>query len=190
MDESMAIKLCLEHRDPAGFEFLVKKYRREAFYHARGFLIDQEDAADACQESFMRAFKAIPRLKKLDTFYPWFYTILRNHCLNVLSKRKTAAKYQQEERFSAMMDREFEGPSRALEKKEHTEFIWKVIDQLIPDFREILVMKYFQEHSYNEISEILNIPRGTVMSRLYYARKAFKKIYEKKAAVERSICDE
>ena len=93
MDEAHAIQLCLKHQDPTGFEYLVKKYRREAFFHARTLLGDQDDAADACQESFTRAFIAIPRLNRLDAFYPWFYRILRNCCLNMIRKKKTVRKY-------------------------------------------------------------------------------------------------
>ncbi len=57
MNEAKAINLCIKHRDPIGFEYLVKKYRREALFHARIFLGNDEDAADACQESFVKAFK-------------------------------------------------------------------------------------------------------------------------------------
>ena len=91
MDESYAIKLCLKYHDPAGFEFLVNKYRREAYFHARSFLGNQDDAADACQESFAKAFAAIPKLTYLDAFYPWFYRILKNCCLNMIRKKKTFA---------------------------------------------------------------------------------------------------
>ncbi len=72
MNEAQAIRLCLRHRDPVGFEFLVKNYRREAFFHAFALMGNQEDAADVCQESFRRAFTAIPKLVGLDQFYPWF----------------------------------------------------------------------------------------------------------------------
>ena len=93
MNESRAIKLCLKHHDPVGFEFLVKKYRREVYFHALSLLGNQENAAEACQESFTRAFAAINTLSHLDAFYPWFYRILRNCCLNMLERKKTAENY-------------------------------------------------------------------------------------------------
>jgi RNA polymerase sigma-70 factor (ECF subfamily) len=89
MNEKRAIELCVHRQDPLGFEFLVKKYRKEALYHAVSMMGNYEDAADACQESFSRAFSAIPRLQQLDFFYPWYYRILRNCCLNMLSRKKT-----------------------------------------------------------------------------------------------------
>ena len=174
MDESRAIELCLKHRDPIGFEFLVNKYRREALFHARSFLGNVEDAADACQESFSKAFAAIPRLTHLDAFYPWFYRILRNCCLNIIRRRKTAQKYQSETRSQPGHAVEESTPSSVVEKEEEKRLVWSVLDTLRPEFREILVMKYIQGKRYEEISGLLGIPRGTVMSRLYYARKAFK----------------
>jgi RNA polymerase sigma-70 factor (ECF subfamily) len=177
MDESRAIELCIKHRDPIGFEFLVNKYKREAFYHARSLLGNVEDAADACQESFARAFAAIPRLVALDHFYPWFYRILRNCCLNMIRRRKTVAKHRRETRRDVREDAGVASPSDVMEKKEETRQVWAVLDRLRPDFREILVMKYIQDKRYDEISHILGIPRGTVMSRLYHARKAFRDMY-------------
>jgi RNA polymerase sigma-70 factor (ECF subfamily) len=174
MDEASAIQLCLSHKDPTGFEFLVKKYRREAFFHAVAVLGNQEDAADACQESFSRAFAAMPRLEALDQFYPWFYRILRNCCLNMLSRKKTARRYQTHQKTDLELHVETENPSSLLEKSEEKELVWEVLGTLNPEFREILTMKYINENNYEEIAALLNIPRGTVMSRLYYARKAFK----------------
>ena len=179
MDEKSAIQLCLTHQDPTGFEFLVKKYRREAYFHAVSFLGNQEDAADACQESFTRAFTAIPKLPYLDAFYPWFYRILRNCCLNILAKQKTVRKHQKAVEIDQYESSESDNPVSLIEKKEDKKRIWKILESLGPESREILVMKYIQGYRYDEIAKILGIPRGTVMSRLYYARKAFRKAYLK-----------
>jgi len=178
MNEVKAINLCIKHRDPIGFEYLVKKYRREALFHARIFLGNDEDAADACQESFVKAFNAFPSLKSLTSFYPWFYRILKNCCINMLKKKKNSNKYKQYKyNHSKNSDCDTDSPTVKLEKEEETELIWLILQELSPEFKEILVMKYLNEFSYNTISELLEIPRGTVMSRLYYARKAFKDKY-------------
>ena len=172
-----AIELCVCHQDPLGFEFLVKKYRKEALYHAVSMMGNYEDAADACQESFSRAFSAIPLLNQLDFFYPWFYRILRNCCLNMLSRKKTAGgsgKNNWEEVTDICIQA---NPETKLEKEEDKRKIWETIQQLKPGFREILMLKYAGDNNYEEISKILGIPRGTVMSRLYHARMAFKTIY-------------
>ena len=177
MNEKRAIELCVRHQDPLGFEYLVKKYRKEALYHAVSMMGNYEDAADACQESFSRAFSAIPRLEQLDFFYPWFYRILRNCCLNMLSRKKTA-EGSGKSNWAEVTDICIQSnPETKLEKDEDKRKIWEIIQQLKPEFREILMLKYAGDNNYEEISKILGIPRGTVMSRLYHARMAFKAIY-------------
>lgn len=179
MDEQRAIELCVKHRDPVGFEFLVQKYRREAFSHAFAFLGNQEDALDACQDSFARAFLAIPGLRALPQFYPWFYCILRNRCLNLLARRQTSDRYREAEQHDASRALEVGNPGSLLELQEEQQRVRRALESLKPVHREILAMKYVQEHRYDEIAGILGIPRGTVMSRLYHARTALREAYLK-----------
>ena len=94
MNEKKAIKLCMKDRDPRGFEFLFHAFKKEAYYHAIAILGHHEDALDACQACFAKAFSGIATLKRLESFYPWFYTILRNHCMNVIRKRKREVDYE------------------------------------------------------------------------------------------------
>ena len=118
MDERHAIQLCIKHRDPVGFEFLVEKYRREAFVHAFALMGNQEDALDACQDSFARAFASIPRLQELTEFYPWFYRILRNRCLNLIARRKTSDRYREHQQAEAGQAFEARDPGSMLEQEE------------------------------------------------------------------------
>lgn len=179
MDEQHAIQLCVKHRDPVGFEFLVEKYRREAFSHAFALLGNQEDALDACQDSFARAFAAIPGLRELPQFYPWFYCILRNRCLNLLARRQTSDRYRETQQHHAAQALDAVTPSLQLEQREDQQRVHRALALLKPEHREILAMKYVQEHRYEEIAEILGIPRGTVMSRLYHARMALREAWLK-----------
>jgi len=180
MTEPQAIQLCLKHRDPRGFEWLVEQYRREAYMHARGFMGNEADAADACQDSFHRAYLAMPRLKYMDRFYPWFYRILRNQCLNQLRKEKKLNDGRM------TMDPDQAGISTTSTPQTETELheknaeVHDVLESLQPEFREILILKYFDKMNYGQIAELLGIRKGTVMSRLYYARKAFAKVYGSK----------
>jgi RNA polymerase sigma-70 factor (ECF subfamily) len=186
MNEAQAIRLCLKHRDPAGFEFLVKKYRREAFFHAFALMGNREDAADACQESFRRAFTAIPGLASLDRFYPWFYRILRNCCLNMLGRRRTILNYTRENRSSGTVTESLSDPASILARKEEAAAVHRALGSLNPEAREILSLKYIHGCSYDEITGLLDIPRGTVMSRLFHARKAFRKEYLKYSKPDRN----
>ena len=176
--EETAIQLCLKHRDPVGFEFLVRKFRREAFYHAHAWLGNESDAADACQESFASAYAAIPQLSKLDKFYPWFYRILRNRCLNMLGRRRTREDYAAKSATAPHREGDDQDPSHLAMARESREQVWQVLSQLKPKHAEILTLKYIHGFRYDEISETLNIPRGTVMSRLYDARSAFRQLHQ------------
>jgi RNA polymerase sigma-70 factor (ECF subfamily) len=183
MDEARAIKLCIRHRDPVGFDFLVKKYRREAYGHALALLGNSDDATDACQDSFTSAFGSMPRLDELTAFYPWFYRILRNRCLNILSRRKTATDYARRESASAAD--EFARAASAEDTASSVEeraAVWRTLARLKTEHREILALKYLKGYDYETLAAVLRIPRGTVMSRLYHARKAFQAAHE-------SACD-
>ncbi len=173
MNEAKAINLCIQHRDTGGFEFLVKNYRKQAYVHAYGFMGNREDAADACQGAFKKAFVSITQLNRLDRFYPWFYCILRNHCFNQLSRKKTvAANYGLLETQASQNTSST--PRNDLQHQEDSNLVQAALALIKEDFREILVLKYYSEFNYAQISETLQIPRGTVMSRLYHARTAFK----------------
>jgi len=178
MNEQRAIELCIKHRDPIGFEFLVRKYRREAHFHAYALLRNREDAAEACQESFASAFASLPLLTELTAFYPWFYRVLRNRCLNVLERRRNAVAYTAAETARAAEAPELEaGPDAELDRKEQTARVLAVLETLSLEFREILALKYLRDYDYATLAQLLGIPRGTVMSRLYHARKAFQRAW-------------
>jgi RNA polymerase sigma-70 factor (ECF subfamily) len=179
MDEQRAIQLCVKHQDPVGFEFLVQKYRREAFVHAFALLGNQDDALDACQDSFAKAYSVINKLPALPKFYPWFYCILRNRCFNLIERRRTSQRYREMHQQEPTLATETVTPSHLLEQEEERSKVHRALESLKPEHRAILVMKYVQDHPYEEIAGILGIPRGTVMSRLYHARMALREAYLK-----------
>ena len=183
MNEQKAIRLCLKNRDPIGFEYLVEKYREKAFYHAISWLNNREDALDACQESFTRAFGAITRVRELKKFYPWFYVILRNCCMNILADRRKNYKINDKLfQNSETTDRGKDADAlTGIESEEENRNVHDLLHSLKPEFKEILILKYFNDMNYREIGTLLSIPRGTVMSRLYHARKAFHNAYKKQS---------
>jgi RNA polymerase sigma-70 factor (ECF subfamily) len=164
--------------DKEAFEEIVRLYRADAYLTALGFVGNADDAQDLSQEAFMRVYHARKSFDADRPFYPWFYKILRNHCLNFVKrfKKKTEDIYfdnqPSQERFSS------DGPTplEALEKEEREAILHAAIDRLSDDHREIIVLKNFKGYSYKEIADILQVPIGTVMSRLYYARKMLKGI--------------
>jgi RNA polymerase sigma-70 factor (ECF subfamily) len=164
--------------DKKAFGKLVKKYMNEAFLVALGFTHDYDDARDLSQDAFVKAYEARRRFDAKRPFYPWFYRILRNHCLNFVQRR--ARRFEplgrgdssNEERLASRTPT----PIETLEKNERIRFVRAAVDRLSVEHREVIVLKDFNGYSYTEMAAMLDIPLGTVMSRLYYARKMLKEI--------------
>ncbi|NIO00854.1 MAG: sigma-70 family RNA polymerase sigma factor [Candidatus Latescibacteria bacterium] len=164
--------------DKKAFEDIVRHFMTEAFLIAYGFVGNREDARDLSQDAFVKAFQARESFDPDKPFYPWFYKILKNHCLNHLKRHAKGHEslYQEDkpgrERFASVTPT----PLESLEKEERHKLLRIAIGRLSPEHREVIILKNFKSYSYAEIAEILEIPIGTVMSRLYYARKVLKDI--------------
>ena len=160
MDDAEAIKRCQEG-DREAFRHLVERYQTRAVAHALAILFDRNDAEDAVQEAFIDAFKAIGTFDTSRTFYQWFYVLLRNRCYKMTARRRPAESL--DEAVILASQRGIADDTRlALEKALHS---------LTREEREIVCLKYFSGLSYDELAKHLQIPRGTVMSRLFYARQ-------------------
>lgn len=163
--------------DKQAFETLVRRHMTDAFYVAYGYVGNAEDARDLSQEAFVKAYQARARFDETRPFYPWLYRILKNHCLNFVTRSHRHISLDDENEH-----REIPSPAASplenLEEGERKRLVRTALDRLSEDHREIIVLKNFKDHSYKEISDILGIPIGTVMSRLFYARQALRALIE------------
>lgn len=174
-DEQSLILRCQRGDKPA-YGILVENYMQRAYHIALGLTGSHENALDLSQEAFVRAYRAIKKLDPKRKFFTWFYQILKNLCFNHLRDQKRHAAA-----FSEIGDGVLDNLSDSnadaaanYEQQELRELLWKALNSLNPADREIIILKDFQDLSYKEIAEFLNCPDGTVMSRLYHARKALK----------------
>ena len=136
---------------------------------ARGILRDEQEAMEVAQDALAKAWAARDRYDGRRPFYPWLYTIVRNACRDAAARgRHRAISGLDSERVAGGTP----GPLQALRAKEAEAAIQQAMATLSPEHRDILVMRHFEDLSYAEIGEILGIAQGTVMSRLYRARKA------------------
>ena len=170
-DESLMLKA--KKGDMAAFEKLVKIYMKKAYFIILGFTGDPEVSLDLSQEAFVSVFRSIKRFNPQYRFYPWFYKILKNLALNYVRRRK------RETNLSGAIPDNTYNPEVIRERDERKDAVWKAIWELEPGEREIIIFKHFQELSYEDIAQILDCPVGTVMSRLYYARKKLKEKVER-----------
>ncbi len=178
-DETEILRACCKG-DRQAFGWLVERYKRRAYYSALGLVGCREAAVDLSQDAFIKAWRAIKTFDPGKRFYTWYYQILRNLCYNFLRDRKRHARP-----FSECSPTELSRLADAgadmqadVEQRELAKAVWDGLANLKPAEREILILKEFQNHAYKEIAAMLDIPVGTVMSRLYNARKALKEQLE------------
>jgi len=162
------------HGDVQAFGLLVERYKERAYMTALGLVGSPEDAMDLSQDAFVKAFRSIRTYKEGLSFYPWFYAILRNTCFSFLRRRRV----RKESSLDAARDAGFDvpdhsaGPAAALERSETKQLVLRELRSLDPNHREILLLRHYEDLTYKQIAEILGCPIGTVMSRLYAARRA------------------
>lgn len=159
--------------DKQAFGRLVRAYMRQAYFAALGFLGSHEDALDASQEAFVRAYLAINRFQPDRPFYPWYYRILRNHCLNMQRKRSLTPRSFSEV-FAGGVEPADPPSTEELERAELRKEVWAALWRLETGDRELIVARDILGTPYATLAEILEIPPGTVMSRLYYARRRLR----------------
>jgi len=172
--ETAALAAC-QKGDRDAFETIVRNYAARAAGVARSILRDAVAADDASQEAFIRAYRAIHRFDLGMAFYPWFYRILKNVCLTRLKKRKIA-DFSLDAENAPPVAAKPNDPADNASRKELRATILQAVDTLSDPHREIIHLAHFEQLSYKEIAECLSIPNGTVMSRLWAARKALKKV--------------
>jgi len=180
------------------FEAIVKRHMKDAYFIALGLVGNREDALELSQEAFYRAYKHFDQLNAPEKFFPWFYQILRNLCFSHLRKRKVRRAYEMgtddsgmgtgnvppgpaavdQEATSAALTDTFD-PEMVAERNESKDRLWKAISQLDEKHREVIVLRHFRNLSYDDMAKVLFCNRGTVTSRLYYARKRLKDILDR-----------
>ena len=179
-EETVAIQRC-QGGCRSAFEFIVNRYMKQAYSIALGFVGNREDALDLSQEAFFRAYSNIEKLNPQRKFFPWFYHILRNLCFSHLRKRKVRRAYSLDGENSPEVAAEAGGwfdPEAVAQKSEAKVAVWQAIGKLDEKHREVIILRHFENLSYERIAQILFCNKGTVMSRLYHARKKLKKLLD------------
>jgi RNA polymerase sigma-70 factor (ECF subfamily) len=175
MDDPTAIRHC-RAGDKEAFRHLVERYEAEAIGHAIGILGTREDARDAVQEAFISAYQALSRFDLNRRFYPWFYIILRNCCYKLAAARK-------KREISISDELKILVPTASL-RHEEIMLLEQAMLELRDEDRELITLRHLDGLSYEELAERLDVPLGTIMSRLYYARKNLREKLARRSFTE------
>jgi RNA polymerase sigma-70 factor, ECF subfamily len=165
--------------DSSAFNDLVTRYRSKVFTMVYGMVQNEQDAWDLVQESFLKAWRSIHQFKVQSSFYSWLYRIAINVTTEALRRKGVRGEAEFDDRIaprnvdpaSRTTPLATPPPHRKLEQNEIRQRIDEATGQLSPEHRAVFLMKELEDFQYNEIAEILDCSIGTVMSRLFYARK-------------------
>ena len=173
ISDAECVKL-VQQGDTGCFETLVRRHQKATFNLVYRLLGDYDEAAEVAQEVFLSAYRSIDRFRGDANFSTWLYRIAFNHAS---TRRKTLKIYQQ--RFVPLDGVEVTGessadPVKALEQREAQEHVQQALNTLNREDALIILLRDLQDVPYDQVAAILEIPVGTVKSRLHRARKALK----------------
>jgi RNA polymerase sigma-70 factor, ECF subfamily len=170
-------------QNPEAFGEIVNRWERKIFALCYGMLGREDEAKDAAQEAFISAYKNLSKFRGDAKVSSWLHRIAVNQCLTKKRREKTRSETfineekNEEERFFVASANH--SPSNLFEQSERTNTIRTAVNSLPTDLKQIVVMKEFEELTFQEISDALELPLSTVKSRLYTALKQLRLKLEK-----------
>jgi len=176
----LLIKDALADKQSA-YEALLKRYKNGIYGMIYQMIRNREETEDLVQETFIKAFKSLESYNENYAFSTWLYKIAFNHCIDTIRKKKLKTlpldkpiKLREGEVFHQVSD-ESQTPEGDFLFTEKRKRIQNAIDSLPEKYRITIILRHKEERSYEEISQILNIPLGTVKARIFRAREILKK---------------
>ena len=177
------INRALETGDPAAYSELMRHYRDRLYFSIYEKIGDKEISKDLTIESLGKAFKKLHLYKPDFAFSTWLFTVTRNHCIDYLRRNKLPTfsidkMMIDDDGKQTNFDLKSEdlNPEQVLMKKQRIKILRSIVNQLKPKYRDLVRLRYFKEFSYEEISEELQLPLGTVKAQLYRSREQLFKI--------------
>ncbi len=185
-DDHELVEAC-RSGDRRAFQILYERYERKVYSVAYGFLRSQEDALDVVQEAFIKVYRYLPNFEGQSSFYTWLYRIVANLCIDHLRRntRKKDVEFddrlrhdgEQESAPSDLLPPSALGnPSDAVENKEILSAVEASLHHLSDKHRAVIVMRELQGLSYADMAKAMNCSKGTIMSRLFHARRNMQKL--------------
>ncbi|MYC94345.1 MAG: sigma-70 family RNA polymerase sigma factor [Caldilineaceae bacterium SB0661_bin_32] len=160
------------------FGFLVETYQRPVFALAYRMLGDLSEAEDAAQETFLRAYARLDQYDPGRKFSTWLFSIANYHCIDRLRKRRVQFVGLDESPVVFTLESDSARPEEETLAVEQAEEMQALVNQLEPEYRTPLVLRYWNDCSYQEIADVMDISVPAVKSRLFRARKKLAELYE------------
>lgn len=172
------VKRALENADQKAYAELMGRYRDSVYYMLLKMVNNKDDAEDLTVEAFGKAFKRLSQYTPNFAFSTWLFRIATNNCIDFIRrKRKNTFSIDQpiedDEGGEMVMDLRSDSldPEEHIMKKQKIMMLRELVDKMKPRYRTLIEMRYFQELSYEEIADQLELPLGTVKAQLFRARE-------------------
>jgi RNA polymerase sigma-70 factor (ECF subfamily) len=157
---------------------LFERYNRRAYGVAFGVVKNQQDAADVVQEAFIKVHRHLDGFQGNSSFYTWLYRIVMNLSIDHLRRKKKVTEFDETVRKddaladgASLPQGAHENPSKAIARQELTDKLHAALAELPEYHRAVIVLREVDGLSYEEMAKILKVPKGTIMSRLFHARR-------------------
>lgn len=171
-DDRRLIAACLAGKASA-FGDLVRRYQDRLYNAVFRVVENAEDTADVVQEAFINAYQSLNSFKGDSEFFTWLYRIAFNAAISLKRKRKAVVRldWDDDDKSNEPVDSaEYTRPGLAMERAEEDAKLMAALSRLSPEHRAVLVLKDLEDQRYEDIADILDVPIGTVRSRLHRAR--------------------
>ena len=171
------VQKALEHNDRYAYSELMGNYRDSIYFMLLKMTNNKDDAEDLTIEAFGKAFKSLEQYTPNYAFSTWLFKIASNNCIDFMRKKRIhSVSIDQEyddqpgtEMAQSISDEEM-NPEESLINDQKIDIMRSVVEKLKPHYRVLIELRYFEELSYEEIAERLNLPMGTVKAKLFRAR--------------------
>jgi RNA polymerase sigma-70 factor (ECF subfamily) len=166
--------------DQEAFAALVREHQRYVYNLALRVLKNEEEALDLAQETFVRAWTALPNFRGQSRFRTWLYRIATNLCYNRLPGLRRSLNELGDDVIVALPETRvpFDNPAADVELRELRTYLHRAIDRLDENYRLLISLRYQDELSYEEIATLLHLPLGTVKTGLFRAREQLRRVLE------------
>lgn len=190
----------VQEGDERAFRTLFDRYQRRAFAVAYGVVKNKQDAMDIVQDGFVKVHRHIGKFQGSSSFYTWLYRIIMNLAIDHVRRRKNAKGVEYDDRVGREAD-EVAGdgtllprildanPGKTVIRRELLAKIQEALEELPEYHRAVIVLREIEGLSYEEMSQVLGVPKGTIMSRLFHARKKMQATLSEYMQGELSIED-
>jgi len=172
------VRRAVDDQDQAAYAELMERYRESIYYMLLKMVNNPDDADDLTIEAFGKAFSRLKQYQPNYAFSTWMFKIASNNCIDFIRKERkkrtmsidTGMRNEDGENVTYDLQSDVRDPEEEMERNQRMKAMRQVVDKLKPRYKQLVILRYFKEYSYDEISKELDIPLGTVKAQLFRAR--------------------